>query len=136
MPGLARVHPGRPGLSGFLHLPVFLLTRTGPATGSKGSRVDPPGRSGFTNYALNCELIICSFHYFRERKSENFTCAQAPVDMEGVTCRFHHPVPVAAEVSKPFNSTCSGAYMREAILREIVIWNPYCTVKAAISVFR
>ncbi|KAJ6965596.1 hypothetical protein NC652_003470 [Populus alba x Populus x berolinensis] len=32
--------------------------------------------------------------------------------MEGVTCRFHHPVPVAAEVSKPFNSTCSGAYMR------------------------
>ncbi|KAJ6776851.1 EARLY NODULIN-LIKE PROTEIN 21 [Salix koriyanagi] len=34
----------------------------------------------------------------------------------GVTCRFHHPVPVpvpvAAEVSKPFNSTCSGAFMR------------------------
>lgn len=62
--------------------------------------------------SMNCELIICSFHYFRERKSVNFTCAQAPVDMEGVTCRFHHPVPVAAEVSKPFNSTCSGAYMR------------------------
>jgi hypothetical protein len=26
--------PGRPGLAGFLHLPVFFLTRTGSATGS------------------------------------------------------------------------------------------------------
>jgi hypothetical protein len=44
---------GRPGLAGFLYLPVFLLTRTGPATGSTGSRVDPSGRSGFNNYALD-----------------------------------------------------------------------------------
>jgi hypothetical protein len=43
--------PGRPGLAGFLHLPVFLLTRTGLATGSTGSWVDQPGRFGFNNYA-------------------------------------------------------------------------------------
>jgi len=43
--------PGsRPGLPGSLHRPVFWQTRTGPATGSTGSRVDPPGRSGFNNY--------------------------------------------------------------------------------------
>ena len=55
MPGLIWVcpgRPGRPGLAGFLDLPVFFLTRTGPATRSTGSRVDPPGRSGFNNYAL------------------------------------------------------------------------------------
>jgi len=45
--------PGRPGLAGFLHLLVFLLTRTGPAR-----RVDPPGRSGFNNYAQNLKKII------------------------------------------------------------------------------
>jgi len=51
--GFARVARvmGRPGLAGFLHLPVFLLTRTGPATGSAGFRVDPLGQSGFNNYA-------------------------------------------------------------------------------------
>jgi hypothetical protein len=34
-----------------LHRPVFWQTRTGLAIGSAGSRVDPPDRSGFNNYA-------------------------------------------------------------------------------------
>ncbi|KAL9407214.1 hypothetical protein Peur_004186 [Populus x canadensis] len=73
-PGLVRVCPGRPGrrghgstrrvmgrpgLAGFLHLPVFLLTRTGPVTGSTYSRVDPPGRTGFNNYVINSLIGRC-----------------------------------------------------------------------------
>jgi hypothetical protein len=56
-PGLIRVRPGRPGFAGSLHWPVFGQTWTGPATGSAGSRVNPPGRSGFNNYACDCVYI-------------------------------------------------------------------------------
>ena len=48
--GLVWVCSGRLGLAGFLHLPVFLLTRTGPVIGSTGSRVDPPGRLGLAGF--------------------------------------------------------------------------------------
>jgi hypothetical protein len=46
-PGLTRVWPGRPGFPGPIPERVFASTRTGPRLGSTGSRVDPPGRSGF-----------------------------------------------------------------------------------------
>ena len=52
MSGLTRVCPGRPGLTIFLHSPVFWETRIGPAPRSTGSQVDRPGLSGFYNYAL------------------------------------------------------------------------------------
>ena len=42
--------PARPGFARFLHWPIFCLTRTSPAT---GSRVDQPGQSGFNNYGYN-----------------------------------------------------------------------------------
>jgi len=42
--------PARPSFAGFLHWPIFCLTRTSPAT---GSRVDQPGQSGFNNYGYN-----------------------------------------------------------------------------------
>jgi len=54
LPGSWVDPPGRPGLTGFLHSPVFWATRTDPVP---GSRVDLPGRSGFYNYALNYRLI-------------------------------------------------------------------------------
>ena len=44
---------GQPGRStGFLLIPVFCLTWTGPAIGSIGSRVDLPGQFRFNNYDI------------------------------------------------------------------------------------
>jgi hypothetical protein len=34
-----------------LHWPIFWQTQTGPTIESSDSRVDPPGRSRFNNYA-------------------------------------------------------------------------------------
>jgi len=39
--GLIRVRPGRPGLAGFFHWPVFYLTRTSSAT--RSTRLADPG---------------------------------------------------------------------------------------------
>jgi len=45
---VAQVDPaGRPGFTRPTPERVFASTRTGPRPGSAGSRVDPPGRSGF-----------------------------------------------------------------------------------------
>jgi hypothetical protein len=65
--GLVRVVRvmGRLGLAGFLHLPVFLLTGTGPATGSAGSRVDLPGRSEFNNYGFYIlKVFLKNFKFY------------------------------------------------------------------------
>jgi hypothetical protein len=62
MSGLTQVCPGRPGhgSTGFLHCLVFCLTQTGPATGSTGSQVDPPGLSRFNN----CVYVWCFWAFW------------------------------------------------------------------------
>ena len=52
---------GQPGFAWFLLMLVFHLTRTGPTTGSTGSRVDLPGWSEFNNYGSRFFLGISYF---------------------------------------------------------------------------